>query len=311
MTTFAIDVYVAVPPIAGEQVVQVPHGYDNLIFPKAKFDKDGMAPLDVNDPAFDGGAAFEKKVKQVIGSTNKAFKDAGVRFRVRRIIFIDVTSKTLVKHFKPEDGVLSFSKDKDGKSGLLADFDKATAGTKDAFRLLIADLELDRNDPEKGRAKDGGNVAVVEVGNTFEGRMQGSIVIHELGHNLGLSHAKGADPQERAMADTEPDVGGNKKVEPKLSPAEAETVRKRVAEGLYDDYLFKPPSKSGMIGTPRVGLDEGEEYGQAPQDGAAGNCAEGKFMGGIGGLFGLDVACDDPSRRRDTDRGSEHDRDKD
>lgn len=45
---------------------------------------------------------------------------------------------------------------------------------------------------------------------------------------------------------------------------------------------------------------EDTKYGQAP-----GGCPEGKFMGGLGSLLGLEVACEEPSRRRDTDR-SEH-----
>jgi hypothetical protein len=47
-----------------------------------------------------------------------------------------------------------------------------------------------------------------------------------------------------------------------------------------------------------------DKYGMAP----SGDCPEGKFAGGLGGLLGLPVACEDPSRRRETDREREKDR---
>jgi hypothetical protein len=40
----------------------------------------------------------------------------------------------------------------------------------------------------------------------------------------------------------------------------------------------------------------------------SGDCPEGKFAGGLGGLLGLPVACDDPSQRRETEREREKDR---
>jgi hypothetical protein len=56
---------------------------------------------------------------------------------------------------------------------------------------------------------------------------------------------------------------------------------------------------------------EGEPGTPAPEPRAAeegeigtgtSGCPEGKFAGGLGGLLGLPPACEDPSRRRDTDR---------
>jgi 5-hydroxyisourate hydrolase-like protein (transthyretin family) len=48
-----------------------------------------------------------------------------------------------------------------------------------------------------------------------------------------------------------------------------------------------------------------DKHGMAPP---SGGCPEGKFAGGLGGLLGLPVACDDPSRRRETEREREKDR---
>jgi hypothetical protein len=47
-----------------------------------------------------------------------------------------------------------------------------------------------------------------------------------------------------------------------------------------------------------------DKHGMAP----SGDCPEGKFAGGLGGLLGLPVACDDPSQRRETEREREKDR---
>lgn len=48
-----------------------------------------------------------------------------------------------------------------------------------------------------------------------------------------------------------------------------------------------------------------DKHGMAPP---SGDCPEGKFAGGLGGLLGLPVACEDPSRRRETEREREKDR---
>jgi hypothetical protein len=96
-----------------------------------------------------------------------------------------------------------------------------------------------------------------------------------------------------------------------LKPKQAKVVPAPVAPPAGEGTWPEAPSEETPPGAPAeekppekpedgksAETPEGKKVGQAP-----GGCPEGKFMGGLGSLLGLEVACEDPSRRRDTDRG--------
>ncbi len=199
---------------------------------------------------------------------NKKYKDADVKFEVRNIYFISTDQKDIKKDFVKDEDVLTLGVDsKTNKSSLLANFDKAaTANSKGAanksFNVLLASLK-ESGSGEPGRGQEPGNTTAADISSAFKTVNQGQILIHELGHNLGLPHktyTSGMDAHNHGMSATLPDrrpgnrPGINTKSDPSLTAEEINTVKTRIKKGTYNDYKkvvktsLAPTDGSGELG---------------------------------------------------------------
>jgi hypothetical protein len=94
---------------------------------------------------------------------------------------------------------------------------------------------------ELGRGQNSGTVSIVNTGTALLDFDNGSIIIHELGHNLGITEHTD-DPINEAMA--ERTVTQGRQPDPKLTPEQIAIIQREVKTGRYDAMRVDAPPKS-------------------------------------------------------------------
>ena len=214
--TYGIDLFIGAP--AQDGFVQIVVGpTETLYIPVSAFPENGRLSLDDNFahnqlegeaiPGALGKDQLKKKIAGVFDDVNRAYAPAGISFRVRSITFIDPAKAGLGPRVNKDEPTLNLgvTKDKDGKekSDLLDRFKTFAGNDRSSFKMLMVPI-ADEASSEQGRAETGIH-SVVDLGNVFHSRDTGVLVAHELGHNFGLQHLKGANPFRHFMAESLPD----------------------------------------------------------------------------------------------------------
>ncbi|MGH6771099.1 MAG: hypothetical protein ACRECO_18990 [Xanthobacteraceae bacterium] len=225
--TFQVDIYVSVQSVPGEPLMGGYYEGGSVAVPTDAIGADGMVPF---DSKFDGADGYKEALEKALGRANDKFKDAGVQFRIRSIIFVPTDHPKLKPHYNAEANEYRFALNDAGQSQLLKDFAEITKDTKDAFTMFVAPITVDGT-TELGRAQDFGTVSIVDVGTALRDFDNGSILIHELAHNLGVTKHTD-DPINEAVA--EQTVTKGPRPNPKLTPEQIATIRKEVESGRHD-----------------------------------------------------------------------------
>jgi hypothetical protein len=229
--TFQIDMYVSVQVTPGEPLMGGYYEGGSVAVPTDAIGADGMVPF---DSKFDGADGYKEALEKALGRANDKFKDAGVQFKIRNIIFVPTDHPKLKPHYNAEANEYRFALNNAGQSQLLKDFAEITKETKDAFTMFVAPITVDEpnnRSAELGRAQNFGTVSIVDVGTALRDFDNGSIIIHELAHNLGVTEHTD-DPINKAVA--EQTVTEGPRPNPKLTPEQIAIIRKEVESGRYD-----------------------------------------------------------------------------
>lgn len=242
---FATDIYIAVTPAAeqldGESVDMVSHETGTVVIPQNAFGNSGIIPF---SDKFIGAGDLKKAIDKSFASANAQFEKAGVKFEVRNIYFVSTKNKHIKDSFLSKDDPYFELGIKNNKSMLLDGFRKLTATKTDSFNVLMAPLAEGDTSAELGWAENGGNTSVVDIGKSLSKREGGFLLIHELGHNLGLDH-HGSDPFTTAMAPQMPSRGAgqaSKVAKPELTGDDVSTIKTNVAKGTYKKFRSAPKS---------------------------------------------------------------------
>ena len=243
--TFQIDLYVSVQSTPGEPLMGGFYEGGSVAVPKDAIGPDGTVPF---DSKFEGADGLRQALDKAFARANAKFKAAGVQFTIRKVIFVPSDHPKLSPHYIAESDEYRFDLDSEGRSTLLRDFADMTKETKDAFTMLIAPISLEQVDPrtnqpivELGRGQNSGTVSIVNTGTALLDFDNGSIIIHELGHNLGITEHTD-DPINEAMA--ERTVTDGRQPDPKLTPEQIAIIQREVKTGRYDAMRVDAPPKS-------------------------------------------------------------------
>ena len=243
--TFITDIYIAVPSVGGEIdgefVYQSYYSEDGFVLvPKKAFSKNDVIAL---DDKIEGAKGLKAAINKSIIAANKEFSKAGVTFEVRNIYFVSAENKDIKGSYKSDLGFFDLGVTGD-KSTLLTGFEKLTASKTDSFNILLAPLTEGDSKIEEGWAEQPGNTSILDIGRSVNQKDGGFILLHELGHNLGLGHQTGASPFNTAMAPQSPSRPPGKETKiakPTLSASEISTIKANVKKGSYNNY--KKPKK--------------------------------------------------------------------
>jgi len=233
--TFITDIYIAVPSVGGELdgefVYQSYYSESGFVLvPKKAFAKNDVIKL---DDKFEGAKGLKAAIDKSITAANTEFGKAVVTFEVRNIYFVSADNKHIKGSYNSDDGFFDLGV-KGGKSTLLSGFEKLTATNTDSFNILLAPLTEGDSKIEEGWAEQPGNTSIVDIGRAVNQKDGGFILIHELGHNLGLGHQAGANPFNTAMAHQSPSRPPGKETKasmPTLSASEISTIKTNVTKG--------------------------------------------------------------------------------
>jgi hypothetical protein len=292
-----LDLYVAVSPEDGDPGTLSIDYMNGKTVSVAAAGLGSNGTLKVTPDSFENAAEFTAALAGRVGEVNKLFDGSGIQFKIRTIYLISVQQKDLKPHYDKDERALTLA---NGKS-LVAAFDKASAGSQNAFKVLVASLT--EAGAKRGKAQDDGFTSVVDVASLFEPLNQGFVLAHELGHNLGLGHA-GKNPLKELMAPQEPDRGpgspyGASPATPTLSADEKAKIKKKLSSSVFRKYLGLDVGQQSALPLPPD--ESGRDHGPASivgtpaslaTTGVASN-ADGTrsflvgFQGGATGLTGL------------------------